>query len=61
MKLHVSGDSREGVETLAALVLEGHLRPLIDRVYPFERIREGYAHVEGRHRRGAVVLDLSPA
>ena len=61
MKLHVSGDSREGVETLAALVLEGHLRPLIDRVYPFERIREGYAHVEGRHRRGAVVLDLSAA
>jgi NADPH:quinone reductase-like Zn-dependent oxidoreductase len=61
MKLHVSGDSHDAVQALAGLVLEGHVRPLIDRVYPFDRIRAGYAHVEGRHRRGAVVLDLSPA
>ena len=61
MKLHVNGDSREGMETLAQLVVEGHLRPLIDRVYPFDQIRAGYAHVEGRHRRGAVVLDVAGA
>jgi len=59
MTLHVNGDSREGVEMLGRLVVEGHLRPLIDRVYPFDQIREGYAHVEGRHRRGAVVLDVA--
>lgn len=59
MKLHVSGDSRDGVEMLTRLVVEGHLRPLIDLVYPFDRIRDGYTHVEGRHRRGAVILDIS--
>ena len=58
MKLHVNGDTREGVDTLARLVVEGHLHPLIDHVYPFDDIHAGYAHVEGRHRRGAVVLDI---
>lgn len=59
MKLHVNGDSRDGVQMLSSLVVEGHLKPLIDRVYPFDRIRDGYLHVEGRHRRGAVVLDIA--
>lgn len=59
MKLHVSGDTRAGVEALAELVIGGQLRPLVDRVYPFAEIRSGYAHVETRHRRGAVVLDLA--
>ncbi|MGI3186535.1 NAD(P)-dependent alcohol dehydrogenase [Nioella aestuarii] len=59
MKLHVNGDSRALAETVADLVLAGDLRPLIDRVYPFDNIRDGYAHVEGRHRRGAVVLDIA--
>lgn len=59
MKLHVNSDSRAGMETLARLVIEGQLRSLIDRVYPFERIHEGYAHVESRHRSGAVVLDIA--
>lgn len=59
MKLHLSGDSREGLEMLSRLVLEGQLRPLVDRVYPFDLIRDGYAHVEGRHRRGAVILDIA--
>lgn len=58
MKLHVNSDTREGVEMLSELVVEGYLTPLLDRVYPFEQIRAGYAHVEGRHRRGAVVLDV---
>lgn len=57
MKLHVNADTREGMATLSALVVEGRLRPLIDRVYPFAQIRDAYAHVEGRHRRGAVVIE----
>lgn len=59
MKLHVNGDSRDLIESVADLVVSGDLRPLIDRVYPFSQIRAGYAHVESRHRRGAVVLDIA--
>ena len=59
MVLHVNGDSRDLVEKVADLLVSGHLRPLIDRVYPFDQIRTGYAHVESRHRRGAVVLDIA--
>jgi NADPH:quinone reductase-like Zn-dependent oxidoreductase len=42
------------------MIAEGRLRPVIDRVYPFAAIREAYAHVESRSRKGAVVLDLAP-
>lgn len=58
--LKVNGDSKEGLSRLAAMIAEGKLRPVIDQVYPFAAIREAYAHVESRSRKGAVVLDLAP-
>jgi NADPH:quinone reductase-like Zn-dependent oxidoreductase len=58
--LKVNGDSKEGLRRLTAMIAEGKLRPVIDRVYPFAAIREAYAHVESRSRKGAVVLDLAP-
>jgi NADPH:quinone reductase-like Zn-dependent oxidoreductase len=58
--LKVNGDSKEGLRRLTAMIAEGGLRPVIDRVYPFAAIREAYAHVESRSRKGAVVLDLAP-
>jgi NADPH:quinone reductase-like Zn-dependent oxidoreductase len=57
--LKVNGDSKEGLRRLTAMIAEGRLRPVIDRVYPFAAIREAYAHVESRSRKGAVVLDLA--
>ena len=56
----VSGDTRDGLERLSALVAKGQLRPVIDRALPFARIREAHAHVEGRHRAGSVVLGIRP-
>jgi NADPH:quinone reductase-like Zn-dependent oxidoreductase len=58
ISLHVNGDSQQDTETLANLVRDGHLRPVIDRVFRLENIRAAYAHVESRHRLGAVVLDI---
>lgn len=57
----VSDDRREDLDALAPLLASGAIRPVIDRRYPFDRIAEAHAHVEGRHRRGAVVLDVAPA
>ena len=59
--LKVNGDSKEGLRQLTAMIAEGRLHPVIDRIYPFAAIREAYAHVESRSRKGAVVLDLAPA
>ncbi len=58
--LKVSGDSKEGLTRLAALVSGGRLRPVIDRVYPFAAIHDAYDHVESRSRKGAVVLEIAP-
>jgi NADPH:quinone reductase-like Zn-dependent oxidoreductase len=58
--LKVNGDTKESLARLVGWIAEGKLRPVIDRVYPFAAIREAYAHVESRSRKGAVVLDLAP-
>lgn len=57
--LQVNGDSKDGLARLADMISHGSLRPVVDRVFPFTAIRDAYAHVEGRHRAGAVVLDLA--
>jgi NADPH:quinone reductase-like Zn-dependent oxidoreductase len=37
-------------------VAEGWVRPHVDRVFPFDQIREAHAHIEGRKNIGKVVL-----
>lgn len=55
----VSPDRREDLDALVGMIEAGTLRPMVDRVYPFERIREAHAQVETRHRAGAIVLDMA--
>ena len=58
MALHVSGDSREGLESLLALWREDRLRPVIDSRFALDNIAEAHRLVETRHRAGAVVLEV---
>jgi NADPH:quinone reductase-like Zn-dependent oxidoreductase len=60
VKYAVSQNTREGLETLVELIGSGAIRPVIDRVYPISQIAEAHRHVEGRHRRGGVVVEFSP-
>lgn len=46
------------LEALSALVAEGKLRPVLGRVFPFERIAEAIAEVEGGHATGKVVVRM---
>jgi NADPH:quinone reductase-like Zn-dependent oxidoreductase len=47
---------------LGALYDNGELRPVIDRVFPFDQTIEAMAHVEqGRTKAGKVVISLDPA
>lgn len=58
ISIGVSGDTKADLSVLADMVIEGRVKPVVDRRYPFGAIHEAYAHVEGRHRRGAVLLEI---
>jgi len=47
---------RSDLETLLDLVLQGKLKPIIDRVMPLEEIREAHRLIEGRHIFGKVIM-----
>ncbi len=57
--LNVNPDRREDLETLVQMIQTKKLRPVIDTVYPFEDIQAAYVHVEGRRRKGSIVLDVA--
>jgi NADPH:quinone reductase-like Zn-dependent oxidoreductase len=58
VKAAFSQNTQAGLETLVSLVEAGILRPVLDRVYPMAQIAEAHRHVEGRHKRGSVVISV---
>jgi len=49
MRMHPSGAD---LDVLGRLVGEGRLKPVIDRVHPFDEIGDALAHVEGGRAKG---------
>jgi NADPH:quinone reductase-like Zn-dependent oxidoreductase len=52
-------ESREQLETLAAMAEAGRFHPLIDQVFPFEAIAAAHARVETGRKRGSVVVRIA--
>jgi NADPH:quinone reductase-like Zn-dependent oxidoreductase len=61
VKYAVSSNTRAGLETLVQLIEAGAVRPVVDRVYPMAQIADAHRHVEGRHKRGSVVVTMGTA
>jgi NADPH:quinone reductase-like Zn-dependent oxidoreductase len=53
------GFSAADLAALAELVDAGAIVPVIDRVYPLERIVDAHRYVEGDHKRGNVVITIA--
>lgn len=47
---------REDLDAITALVEQGRLRPVIDRVVPFADAIDGVRHLESKHARGKIVI-----
>ena len=43
---------------LVDLAARGEFLPVIDRIYPLDRIVDAHAHVDTGHKRGSVVMSL---
>jgi NADPH:quinone reductase-like Zn-dependent oxidoreductase len=46
------------LEKISALIDAGHIRPIIDRVYPFAETNAAIAHVESGRAKGKVVIKV---
>jgi NADPH:quinone reductase-like Zn-dependent oxidoreductase len=54
------GGSHE-LATVLSLVSQGRLRPVVDRVYPWEQVAAAHGRLESREAFGKVVLTVSPS
>jgi NADPH:quinone reductase len=52
---------REVDEDLRRMVAAGHVRPLVGRRYPLERVRDALEDLDGRRAVGKLVLDMEEA
>jgi NADPH:quinone reductase-like Zn-dependent oxidoreductase len=55
-KIGVSAPTRSDLEALAEIVEGGALRPVLDRQYALDEIREAHRHLEQDRPRGSVVV-----
>ena len=49
------------LETLAAMIEEGALTPVIDRTYPLSQTPEAMRHLEDGHPKGKIVVTVADA
>ena len=54
--MKASGDQ---LRKITSLIDEGAIRPVVDRVFPFESTKEALVHVESGRAKGKVVIKLS--
>jgi NADPH:quinone reductase-like Zn-dependent oxidoreductase len=54
-----SNERADELRVLTELIETGNLRPVIDRIYPFEKIPEAHSYVDGGHKKGNVAITVA--
>jgi NADPH:quinone reductase-like Zn-dependent oxidoreductase len=60
LAMFISHHSGEDLATLAGLMAQGSVRPVIDRTYPFAETAEAMRYLETGRARGKVVIVIAP-
>ena len=47
------------LDSIRRLIEERVIRPVLDRVYPFEEVAQAHRYVENRHKGGGVAIEMS--
>lgn len=55
----MSVDKQENLRFLKQVMESGDVKPVIDRVYQMDEAREAHRYVEGGHKKGNVVINVS--
>jgi NADPH:quinone reductase-like Zn-dependent oxidoreductase len=55
----VAGESKEYIEFLKKLAKNGHIKPVIDRIYPLDEIVEAHRYVDKGHKKGNVIISVT--
>lgn len=53
-----AGETKEELQALAAMIEEGKIGPIVDRVFPMDKAAEAHRVVEAEQRRGAIVIAI---
>lgn len=61
LHIHVNEDTAQDLAVLTQMIAREELRPVIDSTFEFTDVRAAYGRVEGRHRKGAVILTMPEA
>jgi NADPH:quinone reductase-like Zn-dependent oxidoreductase len=54
-----SNERADELRVLTELIETGNLRPVIDRIYPFEKIPEAHGYADGGHKKGNVAITVA--